>query len=67
MFLLASCSYCKEDFKEGAARHMLGYYPMEQFCTYVCVEKYLANVRGLKHAIPVPPTHREKGLPSHPE
>jgi len=33
---------------------MLGYYPMEQFCTYRCTESYLENDRGLKRAIALP-------------
>lgn len=67
MVLLASCSQCKRDFTEGAARHMVGWYPMEQFCTYSCVEKYLVKARGYKQAIPIPPTDREGGLPGHPD
>ena len=51
--LLTSCSYCKDDFLAGAGRHMLGSYPMEQFCTYRCAENFLENDRGLKRAIPL--------------
>jgi len=53
--LLASCSYCKNDFRDGAARHMLGSYPMEQFCTYSCAENYLESDRDLTRAIPLTP------------
>jgi hypothetical protein len=53
--LLASCSYCKDDFQDGTARHMLGSYPMEQFCTYSCAENYLESDHGLTRAIPLTP------------
>jgi len=49
--LLRSCSYCHKSFEDGAARHMLGWYPLEQFCTYRCTEKFLADAGGLKRAI----------------
>lgn len=38
---------------------MLGIYPMEQFCTYMCAEEYLESEHGLKRALPVP--HRGYG------
>jgi hypothetical protein len=63
--LLASCSYCKISFRDGEARHMLGCYPMEQFCTYYCTEKYLKNDRGLKRAIPLPARAGETMQPRH--
>ena len=65
--LLVSCSYCNEDFEDGRARHMLGSYPMEQFCTYRCVENYLANDRGLTPALPVTPMIFGKGTFHHME
>ena len=63
--LLAFCSQCKEDFLDGAARHMLGSYPMEQFCTYMCAEKYLENDHGLKRAMPLPAGDNVARLPRH--
>lgn len=63
--LLTLCSQCKGDFRDGAARYVLGIYPMEQFCSYRCAEKYLENARGLKRAIPLPPRDQEKSTLGH--
>lgn len=67
MILLGSCSQCNKDFQDGAARHVLGSYPLEQFCTYMCTEKYLENDRGLKRAIPLPPGSYGRSAFQHPE
>jgi len=67
IILLASCSQCNEDFQDGAARHLLGNYPMVQFCNYSCAEKYLENSRGLKRAITIPTTGNAKDTLRHPE
>lgn len=63
--LLAACSFCKTCFRDGEARHMLACYPMEQFCTYDCTEKYLENDRGLKRAIALPAKSDEVIHPRH--
>lgn len=60
IILRSACSQCNERFKDGAARHMLGYYPMEQFCTYQCVEKFLHNDHGIKRAAHLPPPEGEE-------
>jgi hypothetical protein len=63
--LLTSCSNCNICFGDGQARHMLGCFPMEQFCTYACTETYLENDRGLKHAIPLPARSNPTIQPKH--
>jgi len=65
--LLASCSYCKDDFQDGAARHLLGNYPMVQFCNYSCAEMYLENSRGIKPAITISTAVNTKDTLRHQE
>jgi len=63
--LLATCSNCNQHFRDGAARHMLGNYPMEQFCRYKCAEEYLESDHGLERALPVPPRGYGKATNRH--
>ena len=63
MILLGACSQCNMNFQDGMARHILGSFPLEQFCTYMCAEKYLENSRGLKHAILLPASSYSKIAP----
>lgn len=65
--LLAACSNCNQYFRDGAARHMLGTYPMEQFCTYMCAEEYLESDRAPKRATPLPPRGDGESANRHPE
>jgi len=39
---------------DGAARFILGSYPMEQFCSYGCAEKYLEAHPQEKKAVALP-------------
>jgi hypothetical protein len=65
ILLLGACSQCKKSFEDGVTRHMVGYYPMEQFCTYQCVEKFLNSDHGLKRALHLPPGGDNEETPKY--
>ena len=52
--LLGCCSHCSNEFREWEARFIIGDFPMEQFCSFGCTERYLEEDRGEKRAIPLP-------------
>lgn len=51
--LSQNCSNCSEGFRDGAARFILGAFPMEQFCSYRCAERYLETHQPEEEAIPL--------------
>ena len=54
LLLLVSCSQCTESFPDGAARYMLGAFPVEQFCGYECADDFLEDATGKRRFHPLP-------------
>lgn len=50
ILLLGSCSYCNDAFREGAGRLIIGYYPLEQFCSNKCAKEFLVTAREERHS-----------------
>lgn len=56
LLLLGYCSYCGDDFGDGVARFVIGDFPYDQFCSYLCAEKFLKFDLGKEHrSIPAGP------------
>lgn len=54
LILLGACSQCTESFQDGAARYMLGAFPVEQFCGYECADDFLEDATGKRRFHPLP-------------